>query len=446
MNKKKSLISVIIPVRNRPAKLRRLLFSLRAQTLPDKDYEVVVCDDGSSDNTLQIAQQCSVKCVRNNGTGRSVARNTAIDASSGEIILFLDSDCIASTYLLEKHLSFHQNSNPDFFKHNSGSALLGGVDFPPHIQPDLITRYSDIPSYLESEQKLLTPSKFLTCNLSIPKELIVKNGAFNEKFSGYGYEDIELGWRLMRKGNVRLYQDISALVWHLNRRSPEDWVRTAYEAGEASVKLFRLHPESADELKLPAFEALDLKDENVVLDNLRLRRFKEELVQASEISNSEKDPGAVHEVLHKIRVYGAANAIQKSVYEKTGNRDSLLFSLTGNNRQVNRVKTLLPRLYASERSLDNGFEICLPASNHEVHMNASEYILTSLKETSAFIRYPISGRPGWTDTFKACASIAKAPYNIYRAWSRGRKLSHSIYFETVDKIRRVIPKLSCPYG
>ena len=92
MNSDQHSISIIIPVYNSAGYISRAIDSVLAQThLPD---EIIIVDDGSTDNTVQVIQQYEpkIKLIQQANTGASAARNTGIEAATGEWIAFLDAD------------------------------------------------------------------------------------------------------------------------------------------------------------------------------------------------------------------------------------------------------------------------------------------------------------------------------------------------------------------
>lgn len=98
------MISVIIPVFNREVELQRALESVFNQSY--KDFEVIVVDDGSSDNSVSVAQKFDVKLIKQQNLGVSAARNSAIKISQGDYIAFLDSDDEWLPHKLEKQISY----------------------------------------------------------------------------------------------------------------------------------------------------------------------------------------------------------------------------------------------------------------------------------------------------------------------------------------------------
>ena len=85
-----SKFSIIIPVYNVENYIKKCLDSVFAQT--EKDYEVIVVNDGTKDNSMDIVKNYDVKIVNQKNQGLSEARNTGLKNAKGEYILFLDSD------------------------------------------------------------------------------------------------------------------------------------------------------------------------------------------------------------------------------------------------------------------------------------------------------------------------------------------------------------------
>jgi glycosyltransferase involved in cell wall biosynthesis len=112
---KKPLVSVIIPTYNRAWVLREAIDSVLAQEF--KDFELIVVDDGSTDNTGEIldSYEQDILVLRQSNKGVSAARNRGIAAAAGRLIAFLDSDDL----WLPRKLS----SQVDFFKSNPAAVI-----------------------------------------------------------------------------------------------------------------------------------------------------------------------------------------------------------------------------------------------------------------------------------------------------------------------------------
>ncbi len=107
---RKPLVSVVIPAYNAAKYIGETLESVRAQTF--RDHEIIVVDDGSADNSLDIAAGFgSIVCLRQPNRGAAAARNAGIRAARGEYIAFLDADDLWLPGKLEKQMAYLE-ANP----------------------------------------------------------------------------------------------------------------------------------------------------------------------------------------------------------------------------------------------------------------------------------------------------------------------------------------------
>src|SRR5688572_26448842 len=94
MSQVQPLVSVIVPARDAAATLKACLAALRLQLAELEAAELIVVDDGSNDATADIAQQHGARVVRLGGEGPAAARNAGVRSARGELLLFLDADCL----------------------------------------------------------------------------------------------------------------------------------------------------------------------------------------------------------------------------------------------------------------------------------------------------------------------------------------------------------------
>lgn len=132
--KKNTLVSIIIPTYNRYQLLKRAILSVLNQTY--KNFEVIIVDDGSSDETLKIKDEFDVVYVYQKNRGVSSARNKGIKAARGEWIAFLDSDDEWHKDKLQKQIDFFKNNSHIKFCHTGERWIREGreVKYPKRLQ------------------------------------------------------------------------------------------------------------------------------------------------------------------------------------------------------------------------------------------------------------------------------------------------------------------------
>ncbi len=192
-------ISVVIATKDRASYLERALASLEHQ-IAAPSFEVVVADNGSSDDTKGVAQRQGdrglypVRYVYEPEPNRGKARNRGIAAADGYLVLFADDDVQFPPGFLAAHEGAHTTSN----------LVVNG----PII---------NVPSYdVRPKPTFANYSRafFCTCNVSIPKQAIDAVGGFDEVFRLYGWEDTELGVRL-RDAGIAWKFSWDAYLWHI---------------------------------------------------------------------------------------------------------------------------------------------------------------------------------------------------------------------------------------
>ncbi|NQU17547.1 MAG: glycosyltransferase [Candidatus Saganbacteria bacterium] len=240
-------ISVIIGTYNQKEPLKLVLESFSKQTINPSEFEVIVVDSFSNDGTDAMIESLGphpfpLNYIRQENNGKTAARNRGIKEAKGEIILLTDSDMIADPNLVEEHLKAHQeNQNASFegttynFKHQTSNFKINPKS---QIPNDQIEPY--IKQRLRPGQRLKW-SYFLSGNLSIKKETIIKAGMFDEDFKSYGWEDIELGYRL-HKMKVPLFYLPSAKNYHYHFVTDTDMVKRKYNMGKSAAIFYKKHP------------------------------------------------------------------------------------------------------------------------------------------------------------------------------------------------------------
>ena len=211
-------LSVIIPTYNRQELLAKALEGYLAQSSPELVHELLVVDDGSTDNTESIVRVFSsrspfpIRYFRQTNKGPAAARNFGIREATSGLVLFTDSDIVPDRELVAQHLEWHRN-NPQI-----GTAVLGYATWPPEVKATPFMRWygerGDLFAYQHLRGKIEADFHFFyTCNLSLKTEFLRTCGYFDEDFKSAAFEDIELGVRLSEHGLQLLY-NAAAVGYH----------------------------------------------------------------------------------------------------------------------------------------------------------------------------------------------------------------------------------------
>lgn len=233
-------LSVVIPTYNRLETLRVVIPSLLQQTLAPERYEILVADSRSNDGTDAYladiaAAHARVRHLPGPYTGRAMARNAGIAAARGRVVMFTDADIIASPDLLARHLAHHASEK---------RVAVVGMELQVNSVADY-GRLRDDPNQRRPlhpmKRKKLSWLYFLTGNASVKKADLDRVGRFDESFTGYGHEDLELGFRLERAGLTIVYEP-AAIDYHWHPVPYAEQKKKMELAGRSTVRFYRKHP------------------------------------------------------------------------------------------------------------------------------------------------------------------------------------------------------------
>jgi glycosyltransferase involved in cell wall biosynthesis len=207
-------VSVVVPARNAAATLGRTLECL-AEQRGAPSFEVVVVDDGSTDDTASVAARAGARVVSASGVGSGAARNLGVAAASGELLAFTDADCFPEPGWLA-----------------AGAAALGSADLVAGlVRPDVSAALGpfDRTVWVERETGL-----YETANLFVRRSLFERVGGFEPWLRDAGPrrgwtnpelgEDVWLGWRARRAGARSAFEPGAVVQHAVHRRGAGGYV------------------------------------------------------------------------------------------------------------------------------------------------------------------------------------------------------------------------------
>ncbi|MFO7844404.1 MAG: glycosyltransferase [Bacteroidales bacterium] len=221
-------VSVVIPVYNGDEYIRKCLDSLSRQTLPASQYEVIIVDNGSTDNSMVLAESYSVKIIKELKRGSYAARNTGIRNAQGSIIGFIDVDCIASVDWLKYAVNY-------FTTTTAVDILSGKVEFLP---PERLTIWGDFDknTFLNQEYSFKA-GVAKTANLFVSSTVFETFGFFNDAIKSGG--DVNWTAEAVSKG-ATIHYEPKAIVYHPVRNSFNEIVQKVFRVGTGKGQIIKV--------------------------------------------------------------------------------------------------------------------------------------------------------------------------------------------------------------
>ena len=266
----KDFYSIVIPTYNRAESLIKILENLVNQTIPPARYEIIIVDDGSTDDTeSQISRLCQsfggqakpeIRYLKTENGGPAKARNKGIKESKGKFVFFTDDDCAVPKDWMETILAG--------FKKYPDVAGVGGWIWPPEgeLEKSAVSRFLHfesffghpiVGSYIRSHEILSNDPlmcfgnfAYNTANVCYKKEALRTVGGFREDFYWPGSEDNELAFRIASAGHSLLYLPFHVI--HPKAMSLPEFIRLHFRRGANGYLLRTMHQELLEKLK-PSF-------------------------------------------------------------------------------------------------------------------------------------------------------------------------------------------------
>lgn len=265
------MLSIVVPVYLTDtqgfALFARCLDSLCQQW--NGDFEVIVVDDGSPmayqpDRLKNKAPRRSTFIRLPENQGRAVARNRGWKRARAPWVLFLDADMALQAEAVGAHLDFHR-------AHGFGWIAQGHIVGQQYLDQEPV----------ESVWTDASQAFFATGQVSIAREALIQTGGFDEDFTAYGWEDLELGLRLKQLG-YRQKKLKTAISFHFEPpfsvHDAEDWTKAVdkeQQRAHGALLFLQKHPQAKYLCQASAFDA---QCAHLLLSTLPTRPFLQGLV------------------------------------------------------------------------------------------------------------------------------------------------------------------------
>ncbi len=212
---KRSSLAVVIPAYNASSELHQCLSAIQAGTVqPD---EIIVVDDGSTDDTRQVAVEFGATILSTGGRcGPAFARNLGAAKAVSDIVFFLDADVCAHPTCLEKCLANFEN--PDVH------AVIGSYDSAPACQ-QFLSQYRNLMHHYVHQISSRQATTFWSGCGAVRRSVFLKMRGFDASYIRPAIEDIELGYRLHNAG-YNIVLDAEMMVKHLKTWTLQNMVKT----------------------------------------------------------------------------------------------------------------------------------------------------------------------------------------------------------------------------
>jgi len=230
------LVSVVVCSLNGARTIRDTMEALARLAYPN--FEVIVIDDGSTDNTAAIAREYPWKVISTENRGLSAARNTGWQEAEGEFVAYIDDDAYPDPHWL--HFLVHKFETSDFVG-------VGGPNLAPPGDGWIADCVANSPGGPVHVLVSDTEAEHIPgCNMAFRRDALAAIDGFDPVYRAAG-DDVDLCWRLQERGGVIGFAP-AAVVWHHRRNSAHMYWKQQQGYGKAEALLERKWPQKYNPL------------------------------------------------------------------------------------------------------------------------------------------------------------------------------------------------------
>lgn len=215
---KRALVSIIVPVYNGGMFIEQCLDALTESSY--QSYELIVVDDGSTDESAEISRQKHVRVLQTSRrqSGPAAARNYGAQKAEGSILFFVDADVVVQPITVAQIAA-------DFLKYPDIAAVFGSYDDSP-AESNFLSQYKNLYHHYIHQRSSSDATTFWAGCGAVRREVFTAVGGFNERqYPKPSIEDIELGYRIKNLG-WKILLDKKMQVKHLKRWTVGSLLRT----------------------------------------------------------------------------------------------------------------------------------------------------------------------------------------------------------------------------
>ncbi len=222
-------VSIVVPVYNGADTIASCIESLLQQDYPSDSYDIIIVENGSTDNTTSIVQEYPVHLFHSSIRGPAAARNFGIARSNADIIAFTDADCIAHSRWLSELVQLYQDPKVG----GVGGSILPYEHSKRNFVEIFSEEHSPLINFASGEHEFLP--HLYTANASYRRHILNEIGGFNPNVvTG---QDVDISWRVQLQTKTRLHYAPDAVIYHHHRSTRAGLARQYRRYGFGEIVL-----------------------------------------------------------------------------------------------------------------------------------------------------------------------------------------------------------------